>query len=165
MKTLICPQCGGMLNLTQYPGVYHCRYCRALVESDVQALREIEVRERELALREQSLLDVRIVQMKRAQKVQIWQTLCHIWWGFIALTFLMALYTAFWKTSLTLPLSEVISLCLTVRVIGSPVVTFLRPDNCYEVYDKPACSQGVLLFLFWFADMFEWVFVVLALTS
>ena len=160
MKTLTCPQCGGTLHLTQYAGVYHCRYCRTLVESDVQAIRELELRERELALREQSMVDVRAVQQKRVQKVQRWQTLCHIWWGFIGLTMAVSIFGAFCETSL--PLGEVVMVCLYVRFFGSPLVTWLRPDSCYELYDKPACSQGVLLFLFWFADMFQWVFAILA---
>ncbi|GEM_PF-2798177 len=162
MKIMNCPQCGGTLCLTQYPGVYHCRYCRTLVESDVAALQEIELRKQQLKLQELALMDAKAAKLKKQRKVLHWQKFCCFWWGFIALTFVLGAFAAFFPTALSQTISVILQNCLLLRSFSSLLVACVRPDQCYESYSPPACSKSVLLFLFWFADMFQWVFVVLA---
>jgi len=162
LKTMNCPQCGGVLHLTQYPGVYHCRYCRNIIESNVIALHEMELQKYQLQLQEQALLEEKTARLKSLKKVRNWQYLCAFWWGFIALTFLLGIFAVCCPTTLSHVLANMIMMCLQLRAVGSLAVTCARPDKNYELSAPPACSQGVLIFLFWFADMFQWVFVILA---
>jgi len=167
LKTMNCPQCGGVLHLTQYAGVYHCRYCRNLVESNVIELREIALREQEVRLQRyalaKSMAEENIMRVKKEKKLKKWQHFCLFWWGFILLTLLLGIFAQFCSAALAHTLAIVIGGCLKLRAAGSLAVTCIRPDDCYEISAPPVCSKSVLLFLFWFADMFQWVFVIAVL--
>ena len=159
MKVLSCPQCGGTVYLTQYPGVYHCRYCRTLVYEET--IQKLELKKQELDLSKQILAETQAANLKRAERVRNWHKLCSVYWGFILITFFLGMAGAFF--SFPASIGEYLTYCILLRVPVSPVIAALRPDASYSADAPPICSKVVLVGIFWIFDMVLWCFLLMML--